>query len=357
MRRLTATEVHARKMVELGLDSAALDLTSEEGVAGALRRAAGFLCPCSASTLVRSVVRPLRGLVTDIDAAKEIIEQTLEATIAHGDIVEQHDLTEDQQVHSRILLYAAPVSFVARQSGLIILLGVPADQLSPLPNELSARIEYVGHVRRIKPAVGENLRLELKQLGLTELSYDAWLRSPLSEPALSHLASSNRVLDAAQPSREISGLQILDPERPVRYYPGRWVEPRSRTGRYVARRAQAYGANLWCYVQLRNGNPERMIDLPNSGYRWRGCDAAWRLQMAIDAERGRPQRFRVRNGPRDGALLELFSPVPAWARRRWDAVGEPVPSSGCLFAYHFARDEFEEERRFARESLWLEELK
>src|SRR5262249_58691845 len=39
----------------------ALDLTTPEGLAGALRRASSYLCPCSAATLVRAVVRPLRG--------------------------------------------------------------------------------------------------------------------------------------------------------------------------------------------------------------------------------------------------------------------------------------------------------
>jgi hypothetical protein len=356
MRRLTAAEVHAQKIAELGLDPAALDLTSVEGIAGALRRAAGFLCPCSATTLVRGVVKPLRGLVPDLDAAKKLVEDTLEAMVAHGDVLEQRDLTNEQETQARVLLYAAPASFVVRQSGLVVLLGISSDQLSPLPDDLERRVEYFGHIRRLRPVPGEELRRELKQLGLIELSYDAWLKSPTPEPAAKHIASNDRALDVAQPSRDIPGLLLLDPERPARYYPRRWVQPRSHTGRYVARRSQAYGADLWCYVQLRDGQSERMIDLPHSGSRWRGCDDAWRLQMAIDAQRGEPQRFRVRLGPGDAAVLELFSPAPAWARRRWDAVGEPVPNSGCLFAYRFARSEIEEERRFAREALWLQEV-
>lgn len=356
MKRLTAVEVHARKMLDLGLDPAALDLTSEEAISGALRRAAGFLCPCSASTLARSVVRPLRGLVPDMDNAKEMVEQSLEAIVAHGDIVEQHDLADDQQNSARVLLYAAPLSFIARQSGMVILIGVPPDQASPLSEELSARIEYASHVRRITPRGNEDLRSDLTQVGLPELSYEAWLKAPAAERAVSHIANADRALDGVSPSRDIPGLEILDSERPVRYYRGRWCPPKSHSGRYVGRRSQAYGADLWCYVQLRNGSPERMIDLPHTGYRWRGCDAAWRLQMAIDAARGTPQRFRVRSGPHGGALLEFFSPVPAWARRRWDAVGEPVPSSGCLFAYYIPREELEEERRFCRDVLWIDEL-
>ena len=59
--------------------------------------------------------------------------------------------------------------------------------------------------------------------------------------------------------------------------------------RFLCLHDETFFLGVWCYVQLREGNPERMID-----YRWRGCDAAWRLQMAIDAERRVPQRFRVR---------------------------------------------------------------
>jgi hypothetical protein len=357
MRRLTVREVHSVKVAELGLDPSSLDLTSTEAIAAALRRAASFLCPCSATTLVRGVVRPLRDLVADLDVSKELVEQTLEAMIAHGDVLEERDIADDQSTQTSTLLYAAPASFVRRRSGAVILLGVSSDQVSALPNEMEQRIEHVGHVRRLKPAPGEDLRSELRELGLIELSYDAWLRSPATETAASHAARARQSLDSAYPSRDIPGLLLLDPMRPVCYYRGRWVEPKSHTGCYVGRRSQAYGADLWCYVQVRDGQPEQMIDFPRAGSRWRGCDEAWRLQLAIDAQRNEPQRFRIRTGPGESTTLELFSPVPAWARRRWDAIGEPLVSSGgCLFAYRFAQIEIEEEVRFARESLWLEEL-
>ena len=109
-------------------------------------------------------------------------------------------------------------------------------------------------------------------------------------------------------------------------------------------------------MQLSDGNPERMIDLPIADSPWRGCDEAWRLQLAIDALRGTPQQFRVRSLGGGMIALEIFSPLPMWARRRWNALGEPVPSSGCLFAYRLAEAEFEEEIQFAQEALWLEEL-
>jgi len=356
MRRVTAAEVHAQKVAELGLDSTALDLASTEAIAGALRRMASVLCPSAELTLVRSVVRPLRGLVDDIEAVRGLVEETLEAMIAHGDILEQRDVEEDSGSGAATLLYAGPASFVARESGAVILLGVASDQLSALPDEIEARIEYVSHLRRLSPLPGEDLRADLGQLGLVEVSYERWLKAPKAEAPAEHLSRVDRLLGAAPPSREVPGLLLLDPERPVRFYRGRWVEVRSQTGRFVGRRSQAYGAPLWSYVQLRNGNPERLIDFPLAGGPWRGFDEAWRLQMAIDATRGEPQSFRVRRGPGETRVIEFFSPVPMWARRRWDAVGEPVPSSGCLFAYNLPQTECAEEVRFVREELWLEEL-
>jgi len=356
MRRLTASEVHANRVSELGLDNSALDLTSVEALAGALRRAASFLCPCAAATLVRGVVRPLRGLVDDLDAVKALAEETLEAMIAHGDIHENPEVTEEPDHASGRLLYGAPASFVSRKSGATLLLGIAPDQLSALPDDLEARIAYVAHVRWLSPLPNENLSADLVELGLMELPYERWLKAPPAEASADHISRLDGQLAAAEPSRDIPGLLLLDPEKPVRYYRGRWVEPQLKSGRFVARRSQAYGAHLWCYVQLNEGRPERLIDFPGRGSRWRGCDEAWRLQMAIDAQRGEPQRFRVRPGPRDSAVIEFFSPVPMWAQRRWDAVGESIPASACLFAYRLPEAELEEELRFLKNELWLDAL-
>ena len=356
MRQLSAAEVHAQKVAELGLDPTAQYLTSVEAIAGALRRAASFLCPCSAPTLARGVVRPLRGLVHDLASIKVLVEDTLEAMIAHGDILEHRDIEGEPGYGAATLLYAAPASFVARDSGAVILLGVASDQLSAVSDDLEARIEYVNHLRRLTAGPGEDLRSELLQLGLMEISYSGWLRSPRPETRAQHLARLDRLLDAAQPSRDVPGLLLLDPTRGVRYYRRRWAEPRDQSGCFVARRRQAYGADLWCYLEMRDGNPERLIDFPAGESRWRGCDEAWHLQMAIDALRGEPQLFRIRPGPEGTRVLEFFSPVPMWARRRWDAVGEPVSASGCLFAYQLAEAELAEEMRFAHEALWLDEM-
>jgi hypothetical protein len=348
-------EVHTRTVRELGLNPSVLELTSTAAIAALLRRAASLHCPCAPATLVRDVIQPIRGLVDDLDATKTMVEETLDAVVGNGDVMEHRNVDPDTG-RSATLLYSAPPSFVTRKSGSVMLLGIVPDHLSALPEDLQARIEYVNHVRRLVPVPSEDLRGRLIGYGLVEITYDYWLKTPRHESAAQLLSRMDQRLDSAQPSRTVPGLMLLDPDRSVRYYRGRWVEPRTQSGRFVARRGQAYGAPLWCYVELHNGNPERIIDLPLESGRWRGCDEAWRMQLAIDARRAKPQLLRVRLGPAATRIIEFFSPVPMWAQRRWNAVGEPVTEPGCLFAYRLHDTELGEELRFAREDLWLEEL-
>ena len=352
MRRLTAGEVQGNKVGELGLDRNAFDLTSVEAVAASLRRSASHLCPCAATTLVRAVADPLRGLVEETEDVRGRVRETLEALIAHGDLIEHRDI-EDPAPSTPILIYAAPPSFVARESGTVILLGV----FNPALESIAARIEYTGHLRRLNPDPGEDLGSELQDLGFIDISHQQWLRAPQRETPAQHLAYFDRLLDGAQPSGDVPGLALLDSDRPVRYYPGRWTSVGSLSGRFVARRSQPYGGDLWCYVEMSQGRPERLVDLPLADSRWRGCDEAWRLQMAIDANRGSSQLFRIDSGPGEPYVMKFCSPIPMWARRRLDSVGRPVSSPGCLFAYRLADAELAEEVRFATDVLWLAELK
>ena len=352
MKRLSPSEVHASKVSQLGLDQNTSDLSSVEAIAAALRRVAGFLCPCTATTLVRAAAEPLRGLVDDMKETRARVRETLEAMVALGDFFEYRDVEMDETSRAPVLLYAAPPRFVSRDSGALILLGIS----TPEAESLAGRTNYQSHLRRISPNLGEDLGAELEQLGFSEVASDQWLRVPQRETPAQHLAHLNRLLDAAQPSGEVAGLLVLDSDRPVRYYVGRWTSPSKLSGRFVARREQAYGGDLWCYIELNDGRPERLVDLPLLDSRWRGCDEAWRLQMAIDANLGHAQVYGIKPGPNNSSVMEFFSPLPMWARRRLDSIGDPVLSPGCLFAYRLAETELTEETRFVEEVLWLEEL-
>jgi hypothetical protein len=105
-------------------------------------------------------------------------------------------------------------------------------------------------------------------------------------------------------------------------------------------------------VELHAGEVGRLLDL---GKEWRGCDEAWHLQMAIDAEKGVPQQYRLSDlGPGKAALLEFFGPLPQWAQRRIDVVAERVRSPGTLLAYRLAREEADGLRPFLEENLWVQ---
>ncbi|MCI0558176.1 MAG: hypothetical protein MN733_06745 [Nitrososphaera sp.] len=356
MKVISSRDVHAKSVTLLGLDSKGQDLLSEEAIAAALRRAAGFLCPCSPGTLIRAILQPLDGLLDEGNEIREAVEDILEALLAYGDLSEQEE-ESDQLATRRRLIYASPPSFLMRSSGAALLMGVTPDNVAPLPEHLQKQIEYINHIRILRAQNETDHRSYLAQFGLMELVSSSWMRAPKLETAEEYVRRLNHQLSVASRSGEIAGLSLIDPSRPTTYYRERWVESSTQTGRFVARRSQAYGADLWCYVELDHGQPHKLVDLPLPSNILRGCDEAWRLQAAIDALQGEPQRFRLRDNPSGTTTIEWFSPIPGWAHRRFDALAQPASRKGCLFAYEFRRSELEEELRFIREALWLAPLK
>ncbi len=104
--------------------------------------------------------------------------------------------------------------------------------------------------------------------------------------------------------------------------------------------------------QIRDGLPLKLLDLPLHGDRWRGCDAVWRIQMAIDALALHPQEYRLRSDEH-GAIVDLFSPIPKWARRRLAVVGNEVDPDGCLMSFRVGAGEVATEEKFLKEMLYL----
>jgi hypothetical protein len=303
---------------------------------------------------VQAVVEPLEKVVSDKEQFHEAVENTIEAMITYGDLLEEYEVAAVERSRRSALLYAAPPSFVWRDSGAVFLIGIAPDHASPLPERLTARIDYLNHVRLLLPESGENLRGDLKQLGLTELSMNVWHKeAPPEETSNEYLRRlSNRLKPI---SGLIEGLKILNLAKPVTHYRRRWEEAKTQTGRFVARRPQAYGNDAWCYIELFQGQVVKLLEFPTTNSRLRGCDEAWRLQLAIDAERGQPQCFKVRHETRS-SVVEFYSPLPMWATRRWDVAGKPVPTVSGLFAYKFPANEILEETKFMQRELWLKHI-
>jgi hypothetical protein len=356
MKKLSSDDV-ARGMVEdLRLDSNILGIAEIEVISALVRRTAGLLCPCPRKRILKNILQCLDGIVPDPGGLRDTIDETIDTLVAHGDLLEHNDVTRESP-RSEVVLNRAPMAFVRRNSGACVLLGVAPDDRPVLPDFLHEKIQYNNFNRVIPSDAALDVSKHLTGLGFIELPYKAWSRCPNLVAPDKHIAAMDRHLGSSlgQSTDAVEGLRILDPSTPVGYYPDRWVTPKEHAGRFIGRRPQAYGAELWCYVELANGKPKRFLDLPLPGSRWRGCDEAWRLQAAIDAIRGNPQKFKVREGTRDYKILDLLSPVPSWAQRRWVMAGVSVPRQHCLMSFRFRSGEIGEEIKFGKDHLWLSE--
>lgn len=324
----------------------------DELIAALLRRCAGYLCPCSRTALRAALFESLQ-LLDDDETLSERIDAMVDGLIIGGDLLELSDVATDDPAVRGTWLFAAPPSYIVRPVGNVFLTGIVPDQDTFLPRSLACRIAYEGFTRSIAAQPEEDLAGELHDHGLQALSPEVWLKAPKIVAADDFLRGMERTLELQPPSGPIKHLQILDPVQRVTYYRGRWVTPKTQTGNFVARRPQDYGAPIWCFVGLLSGNPDRLLDLPPTKTRWRGCDIAWCLQMAIDHCRGNPQRYRRRRT--DASVrFDFFSPLPQWAQRRLMLFGQAVPRENSLISYVLPVSEAETEERFLSEGLWLQ---
>lgn len=348
---VTPADAVAHSVHALGLDHDAVDLTSVEAIAASLRRAASFLSPVAPGLLVRAVDEALACLPGYSDETRPVVEATLNAVVLYGDLLE---LPVGDDGDRQRQLFLGPPAFVQRQSGAVLLMGVRPDGAPLLSSSLNAFIEHDGHVR-ILPDIGVTTDALLDE-GLTQVELDQWLRCPVRQPASDLLADYQARVMAVGDAGPLDGVRVLDPARSPTYYRGRWrgLTP-ADTGMFVARRPQGYGADLWCFFEVKDGEVRRGVDLPVHGSLTPGADEAWRLQAAIDTNNGHPQRVTVRPASRDGlSVVDLFSPLPSWAQRRLDAIGTPtVRSRGALLSYAVPTAEVPEEVEFLETMMWL----
>jgi hypothetical protein len=129
----------------LGLIRRPLGLPESVGVqdeaflSALVRRAAAYLCPCTARFLVRSVMDGLQGLAGEPDALLEQVETAVEKAMIAGDLLELSQVTIDDPSAKSTWVFGAPPAFVARPSGSVFLMGITIDEPSPLPPSLAPR--------------------------------------------------------------------------------------------------------------------------------------------------------------------------------------------------------------------------
>ena len=348
--RLVDREHVARELcTALELDAAVHAPESDEVLSCAIRRCAAITAPCTRRSIVRAVAGALEVV---IDIKHERVDDMLDVLIGHGDLSEIEGL-DDEDVGPRIHL--APPAFVVRKSGSVLLLGVAADEVFPLPGAIQRQVEFREHLRLLAEDSAENLPAYLSDFGLLEISLSSWTRAPTRATAQDAVRALDAELVKATNSGAIEGLRILDSRRSVDFYRDRWIDPgRQHTGCFVARRPRPYRAPTWCYVELEGGQPVRFVDLPLAESSGRGCDEAWRLQAAIDACRDVPQKFKRRvHG--DTVTFDFFGPMPRWAERRLSAFGQTAPRNRSFRSYELRHKEAEEEVEYLTSELWLKE--
>jgi len=354
---MVITEVSSREVVRLsreglGLPSPINGEIDDVQIAASIRRAAGILCPCSTLTLINAVLESFRFLSGEDDPIDDRVSAAVEALIICGDLLELNQVTIDDPLVKATWIFAAPPSFVERPGGSIFLIGITPDLSTPLPTSIGARVSYEGCARVLTPDPSEGLPVILREMGLHELPTSTWLKGPKSGSATELRDNMNQRLSVQPLSGAVADVSILDPARNVEYYSGRWVSPTNQSGNFVSRRPQAYGAPLWGFAELVDGVVNRFLDFPLKGNRWRGCDLAWQLQMALDHCRGTPQHFLLRPDS-TGAVLDFFSPLPLWAQRRLAVLGRPASRERSLFSYWIPERELASEESFFQNELWM----
>lgn len=351
--RLTHHEATTLAVKTLDLDPDLVALSSAEGIASSIRRAAAFMCPTSPRQLINSVEAVLQPLCSDPEPIRPEIADMVDSLIAVGDLLELCDDVDDRLVR---LLYLGPPSYVEREPGVYLLSGVRPYGVSLVDVALNRSVEYEGEARsiRLDPAEADE---RLSSAGLERVEREQWVRSPRAERADQLIGRLSLQLDASRPSGEIEGLQILDPAARVTYYRGRWRSPGiSDSGDFVARRPQEYGADLWCVVRMRNGAPQKMLEFPIDDPLVPARDEAWRLQMAIDAQHMNPQICATHSvGADSHMVVRFFSPIPGFAQRYLELVGVPLPEAPrCLFAFRVPNGAMPDLEQMMEELLWMQ---
>jgi hypothetical protein len=355
MQKVSSVDVEIAALRSLRLGAEVTSLSSPEAVAGLVRRAAGFVCPAPARRIVDAVHASAGEWLGD--DPRDLIGDAVQELLLHGDLVEVQ--TGGVTEGFRKAVFLAVPSYVVRASGVVFLHGIVPDHPTALPAELDEALRHRGVVRWLEPRPGVDWTNVLKELSYTALEPDRWFAAPLPVAAREHQVRSARQLERAGAGGDTRVLTVLDPAMSSTFQKGRWVPAGERTGSFVGRRERRFGRPLWCHVDIADGRILHLRDLHDEDDPQVGADAAWHLQMALDACAGTPQRYIARDSDTEGeAVIGLFAPVPSWAERRLLTVGYRLPGAGRgeLMAFAIPDAELAEETSFLERALWLKPI-
>lgn len=346
---ISSTDALSLTAAELGVD-----LAQPDGftilVAANLRRAASLLCPTTPTSLVNSVISVLGSIGPANTPLRPLCKDVLEQMIALGELLEFDEVENAEYEGNARLVFAAPPCYVQLSETKLLMLGIAPDASDALPPSIIPRHSGIARILDVNDRSA--LIDELRSSGFQQLPYAFWSKAPRSEPRDRYLGRFCSALQRASPCGELEDIQILDTSANPRWYRDRWRSPDKATGTFVAKRPRRFGANLWSLIEISAGVPQRLIDLPRGHTLERGCDQAWRLQCALDADAGHPQTFQVKQSESGKVELQIHLPPPAWLLRRWEKVGHRSTPSG--FSFEFDADDVSSESLVLKEKLWMQ---
>ena len=353
IREISTRELREATLSDLGFDkSDERDFFHDEVLAQILRRSLALRAPMSPRALFEEVAASLVHL-HGFGVSRQRVLEIIDALVSFGDFVETWDI-DDGGSRRRRVLYPSAYSFVELPDGGALLLGVPTDNQGALRSTLRTGLNWRGITRRLRPLPG--LADDLLTEGLNKVSLSDWLLAPPPAPLARIVGFMKSKLDTVGPSGRVDGLRIIRRTDNDGYYIGRWGPPTDETGLYIGRRPRAYGSELWCLVKLESGLARAAVDLPIQEEGRPTHDEAWYFQAAISAIDGSPHELQVEvDTETESALLSINFPLPSWAHRRLEMVGEMVGRRPkALFTFELDVSAIDTEVGFLKESLWME---
>jgi hypothetical protein len=314
-------------------------------------RYASTASPVSRRELVSAVSNSLTPLVREHEQLAGKADIQITDMIITGDLLETV-VTDEADGRRKTLIYLAPPRYIWLTEDWLALLGGLPDERSMITRDLDERITYRGSLRCIAKVGDEDLGALLTNLGVGELSVEAWAGIPTAESSSEHVKRFDNRLIGAPPAMMTDGIRVINSDRPIDHYVNRWSEMEDLSGRFVGRRSQDYGPDAWCYAELVNGTANRFIDIPRRGS-LSPFDIAIRLQAALDQEQGHPQQVGIDVTRDENVLLEFDGPLPRWAERRWLGIGQKTHAGNGLFAYEFPMNVGDAQGIFLRTMLWM----
>jgi hypothetical protein len=316
-----------------------------------LRRLCGFMCPCPQRVILAAAKRSLAPFGSATDALLAEMESTLEALLVVGDVIEVSRVGGTLDDENRDWLFCGPPAFLELE-GRCYVFGIAPDDAPVLVGTLRDRVRQDGIMRYLDDEEGQ-LGETLAALGMRRHTASKWLprihtQSP--ERFLEHVL--NRLTSAGLRG-DMPTTEWLTPATATYVpYQRRWTSEAAESGRAIGRAHPEFGAPLWFLARLVEGRIERALSLPFADMPDRACDQAWRIQLALDAQRGAPGRYKAWPEA-DGMRASISFPLPLSARRRLVLLGglrNDRPGAGAVWIPQSAWTEAEQ---YLQSELWL----